>query len=753
MEGKKLLEGLKISNVLLKACFSNIKEAAKEKWESPLLRHYTRHGPDHSERVIDRIGGLLEVNPSLLNEHERFLLLASAYLHDIGMQYPTYAGLPYKSKYSFEELEKVRENHHEAGAKIIYESISNKPALSLGLEQCKDYGNFLATITRYHRKLDINELRDAALHGEKIRLPLLVALLRLGDALDADNERVNMEILKARDIPVESKRHWWFHYYVQSVFIERGIIKLYFRFPEVYRGEKVLQAICSGVIDSIKKQFIEVYDILDSYGIRLYRDIRIEREEYHPEGLELIPDDLLEYLKEYALKTVALSEEKTKTTGVVWFVDGVPYSDDITVVECLKAVFTFIDEGRNLYAAKEIERCRNLVMAPKERMIFLNVAGNCHYILGNLRKAEDYYKDVLKISGRSDLQEIYKDVVISAKASALGNIGLIYSDKGDLDKALKYLQEALVIDKEIGYKQGEASDLGNIGLIYSAKGDLDKALKYHNEAQAIHKEIGYKQGEASDLGNIGLIYSNKGDLDKALKYHNEAQVIHKEIGYKQGEASALGNIGLIYSDKGDLDKALKYLQEALVIGKEIGYKQGEASALGNIGLIYSAKGDLDKAMRYLQEALVIDKEIGYKQGEASALGNIGFIYKAKGDLDKALKYLQEAQVIHKEIGYKQGEASDLGNIGLIYKAKGDLDKALKYHKDALTIDKEIGYKQGEASDLGNIGLIYTAKGDLDEALKYHKDALTILNKYNLLYGRDIIQNAFDSITNRISEDD
>ncbi len=32
----------------------------------------------------------------------------------------------------------------------------------------------------------------------------------------------------------------------------------------------------------------------------------------------------------------------------------------------------------------------------------------------------------------------------------LGNIGLIHKDKGDLDEALRYRNEALKIDKEIG---------------------------------------------------------------------------------------------------------------------------------------------------------------------------------------------------------------------------------------------------------------------------------------------------------------
>ena len=48
----------------------------------------------------------------------------------------------------------------------------------------------------------------------------------------------------------------------------------------------------------------------------------------------------------------------------------------------------------------------------------------------------------------------------------LGNIGLVYKNKGDLDAALKYYEDALKIDRDIGYKQGEANHLSNIGIVY-----------------------------------------------------------------------------------------------------------------------------------------------------------------------------------------------------------------------------------------------------------------------------------------------
>jgi tetratricopeptide (TPR) repeat protein len=345
---------------------------------------------------------------------------------------------------------------------------------------------------------------------------------------------------------------------------------------------------------------------------------------------------------------------------------------------------------------------------------------------------------------------IYEDLIRatsgrSAKAGFVVNLGIIHHQLGEFDRAQRLFEQVLELlgpsspGRGAGDSDTRAAALGNIGLIYQAKGDLDQALKYHEDALKIEREIGYRQAEASTLGNIGAVYQDKGDLDQALSCHEQVLKIHRQIGYRQGAASDLGNIGLIYQDKGDLDQALKYHQDALKIDREIGFQQGAANALGNIGVIYKNRGDLDQALKCVQDALKIHRQIGYQQGAAGALGNIGVIYKNKGDLDQALNYHEQALKIQQQIGYQQGAATALANIGLIYQDKGDLDQALKYHQDALKIDREIGYRQGEAQDLGNIGVIYQVKGDLDQALKCYSQSLRIYDQIGVAFGPDIVQ--------------
>jgi hypothetical protein len=241
------------------------------------------------------------------------------------MQSPSHAGLPLKSEgYTIDESEIVREKHNESSATMVRESVSTSSELSLGLEHCRDYVDFIATLSRYHRKLDISEVNDTSLAGEDIRLPLLIALLRLGDELDADYNRVNMEILKMREIPVQSKFHWWSHHYVSSILVRNGRIDLYFRFPEKYRGDTRVEIFRNKICESVRDQFLEVYDIFYRHEIKLYRDITIKEEKYLSDGvLESIPDDLSEYIKEKILKTTESSQKLSAETGATWFVDGV----------------------------------------------------------------------------------------------------------------------------------------------------------------------------------------------------------------------------------------------------------------------------------------------------------------------------------------------------------------------------------------------------------------------------------------------
>jgi len=672
MKIDELPEGIILKDDHFKTCLSTIIETVKIKiWSSAnLIKHYTKHGIDHSERIAQYLGKLLEGFPNLLNQQERFVLLAAIYLHDIGNQLPKYVGIPIKSAYSLEELEKIRKNHHLSSCKAVKDSIKDSTELPLGLDICKEYTEFIADLCKYHRKLDLKYLKDTSIAGDPLRLHLLGALLRLGDELDADYRRVDMEVLNIIDIPTDSKFYWWSHHYVQSISIVQGHIKLFFWFPEEYKNNNIVKVFQTKRKESLKKQFLEVYNIFESHGVRLYPDVEMGDSNYLSAGsLKPVPPDLLDYVKTTITQTGTNYKELSLKTGVTWEIDGVLYSDNEKVVEALTKIPQLMKTYKYKEAVKIIEDAYLLIMSPKDKMIFSVIAGNCYLSLCNLDKAKSYYKDLLNLSKREDIRNIYPLDTIFARSTFLCNMGIIFQIQGRLEKALQHYRKALNIHREIGNKEGEASDLGNMGNVYRAQNKLKEALQHYRKALNIHRKIGDKIGEASDLGNMGVVYKIQNKLKEAINYHQKALDIDREIGNKRGEASDLDNMGNVYRAQNKLKEALDYHQKALDIDREIGNKRGEATSLCNIGVTYQTQDKLKKALQHYQKALTVYRKIGDKRGEAKVLWNIGLVYRIQVKPYETLNNFKKALEIFKTL-------EDSTNIKKISKIINDLEKIM-----------------------------------------------------------------------------
>ncbi|MFQ5456761.1 MAG: HD domain-containing protein [Nitrospirota bacterium] len=194
--------------------------------------HFTDHSVSHSDRIIEITKGILEAQPySGLNEEERYILYAAAYLHDIGMQIPKSKLLRYpdldellsKFELSREDIKRderclidfIRKWHHLFSEYMIIDC-----DLDLGLNDLHE-GIILqiAKIAKGHRKVDLydNEFSESG----DVRIRLLAALLRLSDAIDCDHRRIDLARLNIFDnLSIESKSHWFLHYCIQKVVIK-----------------------------------------------------------------------------------------------------------------------------------------------------------------------------------------------------------------------------------------------------------------------------------------------------------------------------------------------------------------------------------------------------------------------------------------------------------------------------------------------------------------------------------------------------
>jgi hypothetical protein len=293
------LTNLKITDTSLCTAINGVYEKARELLDNPLHIHFTNHKIDHSERILQDIDKLID-KPERLSEKEKFVLICAVLLHDIGMQMEQY--VPETITDREEILKNLRENHHEYSAKAIVDSVQldihDKYYLNLGGK--REYVEFIALVAKNHRlKFDITDIEDDYVGSETIHQKLLCALIRLGDCLDIDSRRVNIELLKAISIPTGSKFFWYSHHYVSAHIINRQTITIKFRFPKKYETEKVLvEGIILHIKNEIKKHLDNVYQILFNHDVRINAEVCTLKEEYSRTTVEEMPADLVEYIKE-----------------------------------------------------------------------------------------------------------------------------------------------------------------------------------------------------------------------------------------------------------------------------------------------------------------------------------------------------------------------------------------------------------------------------------------------------------------------
>jgi serine phosphatase RsbU (regulator of sigma subunit) len=218
-----------------------------------------------------------------------------------------------------------------------------------------------------------------------------------------------------------------------------------------------------------------------------------------------------------------------------------------------------------------------------------------------------------KYSERKIRRSLYNSI-----AGSLNNIGFIYSNKGDIPKALEYYHLSLKVAEKTGDKQGIATSLNNIGPIYYYQGDILQALEYYHRSLKIKEEIGDKKGIAYSLNNIGSIYLYQKETTKALDYFHRGLKIREEIGDKQGIAYSLSNIGFAYQDLGNHEKGREYFLQSLKIVEEIGDKISIAHALHDIGNAYLEEGKMIAAESYAKRSLALSKELGFPENIRNA---------------------------------------------------------------------------------------------------------------------------------------
>ena len=212
---------------------------------------------------------------------------------------------------------------------------------------------------------------------------------------------------------------------------------------------------------------------------------------------------------------------------------------------------------------------------------------------------------------------------------------------GEYPDAVRDLQEALGICRDLGDRPGQASALTFLGAGEWLTGDYPAAARDLQEALGICRDLGDRPGQVNALTWLGVVRRLTGDYPGAARDLQEAAGISRDLGYLGGEFTALIHLGEVRRLTGDYPGATRDLQEAAAPVNAANATSGPAPSATS----ESCGGSPAISQRRpgtCRRRWVPSGTTGDRLGVAEALTHLGAVRRITGDYPGAARDLQEA---------------------------------------------------------------------------------------------------------------
>lgn len=152
--------------------------------------------------------------------------------------------------------------------------------------------------------------------------------------------------------------------------------------------------------------------------------------------------------------------------------------------------------------------------------------------------------------------------------------------------------------KQQGALREAAERLDDNGMLFWERNSQVEAIKYFEQSLRINEQLGNNNGIAGINSNLGFIYADIEKYDKALEYLEKTLTVRRSEKKKVGIISTLVNLSVVLNKLERYDESVKRLEEALSIAQEMNDETQMRSVYGMLSETYQKAGNAEKAMYY-----------------------------------------------------------------------------------------------------------------------------------------------------------
>jgi tetratricopeptide (TPR) repeat protein/transcriptional regulator with XRE-family HTH domain len=234
---------------------------------------------------------------------------------------------------------------------------------------------------------------------------------------------------------------------------------------------------------------------------------------------------------------------------------------------------------------------------PREISGFLNNLGTLTEALGNYTQAEIYLQEALTLARQIGIQEWIVDILLN-----LGDLASrrVYSAQA----AETSYQEGLSLARQLGHLLGTSALLNSLGRAATERGDYDRAERYLHEGLTLARQIEHPEQIGYLLGALGMLETRRGNYALAKAYLQQGLATARKLGHLELICGILLRWGEVYLEQRQLEEAQSAFHEMSNLVPN-GNQELAAQAQYGMARVAAAQGHSAEAHRLGEASLAI----------------------------------------------------------------------------------------------------------------------------------------------------
>lgn len=219
--------------------------------------------------------------------------------------------------------------------------------------------------------------------------------------------------------------------------------------------------------------------------------------------------------------------------------------------------------------------------------------------------------------------------------------GLVYMGKAEYEESLVAYQEVMRLAE--GKNDPQLNDVlsktyGNLGGVYYQLGQMDKALETTKKCLTLSETINDTTDIALNHLRLAMVYNDLNQLDNGINHLNKARTFFKDLNNTTMLVYAESNLGKVFKKQKKLDSAFVHYQEAHNYAKSLGEQEEYITTLLSMADVKIDQNKPYESRVFALNALSAAKKNGFSNSELKTYDLLYKIALKEKKINDALNY-------------------------------------------------------------------------------------------------------------------